>query len=145
MIALKPIGIFFAVLFLPLSLSFATSITESDSTQPRGSAPGINDDGQNWADRDYTFTVPANARGDIKVEAKLMYKTFSNHYVAFLAEKDTEATVSNGGYARDLPTTGSMTSNPQHWGEALYEIYDTAGHGPAVQFARKKTTIRLRR
>ena len=100
-------------------------------------------DGQNWADREYTFTIPANARGDIKVEAKLMYKTFSNHYVEFLAEKDTEPTVSNGGHARDLPTTGAMTTNPQHWGEALREIYEVSGHGPAVQFARKKTTIKL--
>ncbi|MCG8012316.1 MAG: hypothetical protein JAY64_11540 [Candidatus Thiodiazotropha weberae] len=72
-----------------------------------------------------------------------MYKTFSNHYVDFLAHKDTEPTVSNGGHARDLPTTGSMTSNPQHWGEALQEIYEVSGNGPAIQFARKKTTIKL--
>ncbi|ODB83990.1 hypothetical protein [Candidatus Thiodiazotropha endoloripes] len=61
----------------------------------------------------------------------------------FLAHKDTEHTVSNGGHARDLPTTGSMTSNPQHWGEALQEIYKVSGNGPAIQFARKKTTIKL--
>ncbi|MEW8253248.1 MAG: hypothetical protein AB2747_02720 [Candidatus Thiodiazotropha taylori] len=100
-------------------------------------------DGQNWAEREYHFTVPANAKGDIKVEAKLMYKTFSNHYVEFLTHKDTEPTVSNGGHARDLPTSGSMTSNPQHWGEALQEIYQVSGNGPAIQFARKKTTIKL--
>ncbi|MCG8023029.1 MAG: hypothetical protein JAZ02_03440 [Candidatus Thiodiazotropha endolucinida] len=102
-------------------------------------------DGQNWADREYTFTVPANARGNIKLEAKLMYKTFSNHYVDFLAEKDSEPTVSHGGHARDLPAAGSMTSNPQHWGEALKEIYQVSGNGPAVQFARKKTEIELNR
>jgi hypothetical protein len=100
-------------------------------------------DGQNWADREYSFTVPANAKGNIKIEAKLMYKTFSNHYVDFLAEKDQEPTVSNGGHARDLPTAGSMSTNPQHWGDALKEIYEVSGNGPAVQFARKKTEIKL--
>jgi hypothetical protein len=100
-------------------------------------------DGQNWADREYTFTVPANAKGNVKIEAKLMYKTFSNHYIDFLASKDVEPTVSNGGHARDLPTAGSMTSNPNHWGEALREIYEVSGNGSAVQFARKKTTIEL--
>ncbi|MCG8426098.1 MAG: hypothetical protein MI754_01925 [Chromatiales bacterium] len=103
------------------------------------------EDGQNWAEREYTFTVPSNARGNIKVEAKLLYKTFSNEYIDFLAEKDTEPTVSNGGHARDLPTTGSMTSNPQHWGEALKELYKVSGNGPAVQFGRVKGEIRLKR
>ena len=100
-------------------------------------------DGQNWAEREYSFTVPANAKGNIKVEAKLMYKTFSNHYVDFLAEKDNEPTVSNGGHARDLPTGGAMSTNPQHWGEALKEIYQVSGNGPAIQFARKKSEIKL--
>ena len=100
-------------------------------------------DGQNWADRSYTFTVPEDARGNIKIEAKLLYKTFSNHYVEFLEVMDREPTVSNGGRARDLPQAGSMSTNPQHWGEALREIYDESGHGPAVQFARKKVEIRL--
>ncbi|MEW8536743.1 MAG: hypothetical protein AB2565_16840 [Candidatus Thiodiazotropha endolucinida] len=46
MIALKHLGAASAALILYAGLSFATSITESDSTQPRGSEPGFNANGQ---------------------------------------------------------------------------------------------------
>ena len=46
MIARKYLGAALAALMLHAGLSFATSITESDSTQPRGSAQGANADGQ---------------------------------------------------------------------------------------------------
>ncbi|MCG7916581.1 MAG: hypothetical protein N0E37_02350, partial [Candidatus Thiodiazotropha taylori] len=46
MITRKSLGVVFTALMLHVTLSFATGITATDSTQPRGAAPGVNLDGQ---------------------------------------------------------------------------------------------------
>lgn len=50
MITRKSLGVVFTALILHSTLSWATGITETDSTQPRGSTAGVNLDGQNWAE-----------------------------------------------------------------------------------------------
>ncbi len=86
--------------------------------------------GQNWDVTPYTFTIPANVTGTVRVTATLKYQTFNREYMEFLNEMDREPTESHGGRARDLPA-GRYGSSPT-WGNATYQMWLDNDNGRPV-------------
>jgi hypothetical protein len=93
-------------------------------------------DGQHWDITPYRFAIPKSAKGPVRVEARLLYQTFSREYVEFLKEHDREKTQACGGRARNLPATGRYGGNCNSydtWGKVFYDLWKKSGMGPPVE------------
>ena len=99
-------------------------------------------DGQNWDDTDYSFTIPADVKGNVKVTATLYYQTFNKEYIDFLHDQDVEPTQKDGGRARNLPAGGNYADSPT-WGAALHELWHDVGNGPPVKMKTAKFEIEI--
>jgi hypothetical protein len=101
------------------------------------------EDGQNWDETDYTFTLPAGEDEKVTVRATLYYQTFNKEYIDFLSSHDTELTIAGGGRARDLPADGRYADSPT-WGSALEEMWENAGETRTVEMAKAKWEIDIK-
>ena len=93
-------------------------------------------DGQHWDVTPYRFAIPKSAKGPVRVEAHLLYQTFSREYVEFLNQHDREKTQACGGRARNLPATGPYGGKCDRyptWGKAFYDLWKKSGMGPPVE------------
>jgi hypothetical protein len=108
------------------------------------------EDGQNWDKTPYTFTIPADTEGKVRVTATLYYQTFSKEYIDFLDSHDLEQTEENGGRARNIPlgSGGRYAGAPENvkgtWGGALKKLWEDVGNGPPVNMGKAKFEIELK-
>ncbi|MEW6220748.1 MAG: hypothetical protein AB1634_14620 [Thermodesulfobacteriota bacterium] len=100
-------------------------------------------DGQNWDETAYSFTLPANVSGKVRVTATLYYQTFNREYVDFLKTHDQEPTQAHGGRARNLPAGGNYAAGHTTWGSALEALWTDVGQGPPVEMRSASAEIEI--
>ena len=99
-------------------------------------------DRQNWDETEYSFLIPEDVEGNVKVVATLYYQTFNKEYIDFLKANDKELTEKDGGRARNLPTGGQYADSPT-WGDALQKIWKRVGKGRPVKMKTAKFEIEI--
>jgi hypothetical protein len=101
------------------------------------------EDGQNWDETTYTFTLPDDISENVTVRATLYYQTFNREYIDFLSSHDEEPTIADFGRARNLPTVG-IYNEKDTWAEALKTMWEDAGESRSVEMATAKWEIEIK-